>query len=168
MRALHPRCCLGLEREGPRSARPARMDKPPVSTFGGPTRPRSPLRRCFKPRPPLSAGCAGFASGCQSSGFGAQATADFPPFGFRSLRSRSGRLSGLLSGCPPTGTRPQARAKLGNAGRNYLCRSMQAFFSSGAKIVSKSFAQSVVPLGHFAGQSMAVGSRSGIIRPADQ
>src|SRR5687768_3220261 len=24
-----------------------------------------------------------------------------------------GRLSGLLSGCPPTGTRPQARAKLG-------------------------------------------------------
>src|SRR5207253_4571253 len=29
----------------------------------------SPVRRCFKPRPPLSAGCAGFASGCRSSGF---------------------------------------------------------------------------------------------------
>src|SRR5262249_17303250 len=28
------------------------------------------------------------------------------------LRSHSGRLSGLLSGCPPTDTRPQARAKL--------------------------------------------------------
>src|SRR5580704_8410645 len=27
---------------------------------------KSPLRRCFKPRPPLSAGCAGFASGCRS------------------------------------------------------------------------------------------------------
>src|SRR3712207_329193 len=43
---------------------------------------------------------------------------------FRSLRlpvrgvegkSAFGRLSGLLSGCPPTGTRPQARAKLGRA-----------------------------------------------------
>jgi hypothetical protein len=31
----------------------------------------------------------------------------------RTLRSRSGRLSGLLSGCPPIDTRPQARAKLG-------------------------------------------------------
>src|SRR5262245_35218161 len=37
---------------------------------------RSPLRRCFKPRPPLRAGCAGFASGCRLSGFGAQAIAD--------------------------------------------------------------------------------------------
>src|ERR1700761_8176973 len=27
---------------------------------------KSPLRRCFKPRPPLSAGCARFASGCRS------------------------------------------------------------------------------------------------------
>src|SRR3712207_7142039 len=43
---------------------------------------------------------------------------------FRSLRlpvrgvegkSAFGRLSGLLSGCPPTGTRPQARAKLGRS-----------------------------------------------------
>ena len=75
-------------------------------------------------------------------------TADFQPFGFRVWRSRSGRLSGLLSGCPPTGTRPQARAKLGDAGLNYLCPVMQAFFSGGAKIVSKDFAQNVVPLGH--------------------
>jgi hypothetical protein len=37
-----------------RSARPAKMKQASsVSTFGGPTRPRSPLRRCFKPRPPL-------------------------------------------------------------------------------------------------------------------
>ena len=36
-----------------------------VSTFGGPTRPKKPVRRCFKPRPPLRAGCAGFASGCR-------------------------------------------------------------------------------------------------------
>src|SRR5258707_4134139 len=31
------------------------------------------------------------------------------------LRSRSGRLSGLLSGCPPTDTRPQARTKKGGS-----------------------------------------------------
>ena len=36
-----------------------------VPTFGGPTRPKKPVRRCFKPRPPLRAGCAGFASGCR-------------------------------------------------------------------------------------------------------
>src|SRR5262249_15163062 len=36
---------------------------------------KSPVRRCFKPRPPWRAGCAGFASGCRSSGFGAQAIA---------------------------------------------------------------------------------------------
>jgi hypothetical protein len=29
---------------------------------------KSPFRRCFKPRPPLRAGCAGFASGCRSHG----------------------------------------------------------------------------------------------------
>jgi|SRR5579883_508945 len=28
---------------------------------------KSPLRRCFKPRPPWRTRCAGFASGCQSS-----------------------------------------------------------------------------------------------------
>ena len=65
-RALRPRCCLGLERENP-SARPARMDKPlRCRPLEGRRDHRSPLRRCFKPRPPLSAGCAGFASGCQS------------------------------------------------------------------------------------------------------
>jgi hypothetical protein len=38
-----------------------------VPTFGGPARPRSPLRRCFKPRPSWRTRCAGFASGCRSS-----------------------------------------------------------------------------------------------------
>src|SRR5438132_3028884 len=84
---------------------------------------RSPLRRCFKPRPPLRAGCAGFASGCRSSGFGAQAIAD------SNLRSCSGRLSGLLSGCPPTDTRPQARANLGKSAHKSVCTFVQAFFS---------------------------------------
>ena len=68
---------------------------------------KSPLRRCFKPRPPLSAGCAGFASGCRSRWL-------------RKLDRFLRRLSGLLSGCPPTDTRPQARAKLGDA-RNNRC-----------------------------------------------
>jgi hypothetical protein len=48
-----------------RSARPARW----TSLFGADlwtANQKSPLRRCFKPRPPLSAGCAGFASGCRS------------------------------------------------------------------------------------------------------
>src|SRR5215475_1660457 len=62
---------------------------------------KSPLRRCFKPRPPLSAEYAGFASGCRSRVL-------------RKLGRFLRRLSGLLSGCPPTDTRPQARAKLGN------------------------------------------------------
>ena len=51
-----------------RSARPARMDKPlRCRPLEGRRDQRSPLRRCFKPRPPLRAGCAGFASGCRSS-----------------------------------------------------------------------------------------------------
>ena len=59
---------FGLGR--PRTARPARMDKPlrlpePVVETGKDQ--RSPFRRCFKPRPPSSTGCAGFASGCRSS-----------------------------------------------------------------------------------------------------
>src|SRR4029079_13628533 len=45
------------------------------------------------------------------------------------LRSRSGRLSGLLSGCPPTDTRPQARAKLGNCAHKRCARALQEFFS---------------------------------------
>ena len=36
-----------------------------VPTFGGPTRPKKPVRRCFKLRPPWRAGFAGFASGCR-------------------------------------------------------------------------------------------------------
>src|SRR5262249_52825955 len=39
-----------------------------------------------------------------------------------SWRSHSGRLSGLLSGCPPTDTRPQARANLGNLEISGFCR----------------------------------------------
>ncbi len=69
---------------------------------------KSPLRRCFKPRPSWRTRCAGFASGCQSS-----VRSSGNPVTLRSSRSRSGRLSGLLSGCPPIDTRPQARAKLG-------------------------------------------------------
>ena len=49
---------------------------------------KSPVRRCFKSRPPLG-GVRRFASGC---------------------RSFQGRLTGLLSRSPPTDTRPQARA----------------------------------------------------------
>jgi hypothetical protein len=36
-----------------------------VPTCGGPARPKKPVRRCFKLRPPWSSGFAGFASGCR-------------------------------------------------------------------------------------------------------
>jgi hypothetical protein len=80
---------------------------------------KSPLRRCFKPRPPWRTRCAGFASGCQSSVRSCKRPQSLcletsGPFDTPSWRSHSGRLSGLLSGCPPTDTRPQARANLGN------------------------------------------------------
>jgi hypothetical protein len=88
---------------------------------------RSPLRRCFKPRPPLSAGCAGFASGCRLSGSELRRPT-LSPFGFES-RPHSGRLSGLLSGCPPTGTRPQARAKLGERDIVALATRCKIFFA---------------------------------------
>jgi hypothetical protein len=93
---------------------------------------RSPLRRCFKPRPPLSAGCAGFASGCRLSGSELKRPM-ISPLGLESLgfdpRPHSGRLSGLLSGCPPTGTRPQARAKLGNRELISMHHRCKSFFA---------------------------------------
>src|SRR6516164_5420392 len=138
-RALLPRCCLGLEWDDPlRTA--GKMDKPlRCRPLEGRRDQRSPLRRCFKPRPPLSAGCAGFASGCRLSGSELKRPM-LSPLGLESLgfesRPHSGRLSGLLSGCPPTGTRPQARAKLGNCeliALNSRCKSFLAlarnFFS---------------------------------------
>jgi len=65
-RGSSPVCCLGLEREDPfRTA--GKMDKPlRCWRLDRQRDQKSPLRRCFKPRPPLSAGCAGFASGCRS------------------------------------------------------------------------------------------------------
>jgi len=51
----------------------------------------------------------------------------------RSLRSRSGRLSGLLSGCPPTDTRPQARAKLGNCALSLKRQPLQGLSTSRVK-----------------------------------
>jgi hypothetical protein len=116
-----------------RSARPAMMDKPlRCRPLEGRRDQRSPLRRCFKPRPPLSAGCAGFASGCRLSGSELKRPM-ISPLGLESLgfdpRPHSGRLSGLLSGCPPTGTRPQARAKLGNRELISMHHRCKSFFA---------------------------------------
>ena len=93
-----------------------------VRTFGGSARPKKPVRRCFKLRPPWSAGFAGLTLRLPVVVGARQSTArrgihlkrrpeGSTPVDHRSLGSW--RLSGLLSGCPPTGTRPQARAKLG-------------------------------------------------------
>ena len=67
-RVLHPTMLPWIGAGDSRSARPARMDKPlRCRPLEGRRDQRSPFRRCFKPRPPLSAGYAGFASGCRSS-----------------------------------------------------------------------------------------------------
>ena len=126
------------------SARLARVNKPlRCRPLEGRRDQKSPLRRCFKPRPPWRAGCAGFASGCRSSVFGAATLAtrsrsmiDHIDDDTRALRSRSGRLSGLLSGCPPTDTRPQARAKLGESAIRSNHPSLQEIFASRVKILS--------------------------------
>jgi len=107
---------------------------------------KSPLRRCFKPRPSWRTRCAGFASGCQSSVRSCKRSQtlglrtivfDISSSDIASWRSHSGRLSGLLSGCPPTDTRPQARANLGNLEisgfqftRNKKSRRAQKFFAA--------------------------------------
>src|ERR1700735_2091815 len=52
-----------------------------------------------------------------------------PVAGARKKRVFLRRLSGLLSGCPPTDTRPQARAKLGDFANKLLRRAAQAFWS---------------------------------------
>jgi hypothetical protein len=135
-RLSHPDAALDWSGNSP-SARLARVNKPlRCRPLEGRRDQKSPLRRCFKPRPPLRAGCAGFASGCQSSvrscdhGGESQSSAELV---LLSLRSRSGRLSGLLSGCPPTDTRPQARAKLGNSALSPMCTPMQAISTSRVK-----------------------------------
>jgi len=48
--------------------------------------------------------------------------------GFVEKTDEPGRLSGLLSGCPPTDTRPQARAKLGNGEIGALPPHCKRFF----------------------------------------
>ena len=54
------------------------------------------------------------------------------------------RLSGLLSGCPPIDTRPQARAKLGNSANKPLCRDAQAFWRA-AKLGRSGFDATAAP-----------------------
>ena len=70
---------------------------------------KSPVRRCFKSRPPLG-GVRRFASGCRS---------------FR------GWLTGLLSRSPPTDTRPQARAYWANDYLFESCLNARGFFVAG-------------------------------------
>lgn len=76
---------------------------------------KSPFRRCFKSRPLRRAEWAGFASGCRL----------VKNAGNNRLRM-SGGQTGLLSGIPPTGTRPQARAKLGKSSYKAMLRISQA------------------------------------------
>ena len=117
----HVDCCLGPDEGVTRSALLAKKDKPFQSTGIRAGIQKSPFRRCFKPRPPWRAGCAGFASGCRSHEQGSRCF----------LR----RLSGLLSGCPPIDTRPQARAKLGKQQNNRFRSQSQAFYRAATRDV---------------------------------
>jgi hypothetical protein len=131
----HPSVLPWIGKGRPRSARPAMKNKPlrqpePVMETGRDQ--KSPVRRCFKPRPPLRTGCAGFASGCRSSVRGSNDTVTS-----RSSRSHSGRLSGLLSGCPPIDTRPQARAKLGKRQISDLARLRKVFCASRRMLIEQ-------------------------------
>jgi hypothetical protein len=95
-------CCLGPD-EGGDPVPHARQEGQASSVVRpcGRQYQKSPLRRCFKPRPPWRAGCAGSPPAADRMSKESEITF---------LR----RLSGLLSGCPPIDTRPQARAKLGS------------------------------------------------------
>ncbi len=133
-RPSHPNDALDWSGRS-RSARLARVNKPlRCRPLEGRRDQKSPLRRCFKPRPPLRAGCAGFASGCQSSVRSCDRY-DRRVCDPRSWRSCSGRLSGLLSGCPPTDTRPQARAKLGEGASSPYCDPLQELSTTKMKIL---------------------------------
>ena len=59
------RCCLRLDGSDPVRTPGKEKQASSVPTFGGPARPKKPVRRCFKLRPPWSAGLAGFPSGCR-------------------------------------------------------------------------------------------------------
>ena len=115
---------------------------------------KSPLRRCFKSRPPLRAGCAGSppaaSHGCKgvvrpsTASLERDAGRSLLPSTFRLVRrlvsdrdfkleatlgsSTPWRLSGLLSGYLPTDTRPQARAKLGKNANKLFELAPQEFF----------------------------------------
>ena len=131
--------CFGLDWGSP-APRLGKKDKPFQRSGISAGFQKSPFRRCFKPRPPLSAGCAGFASGCRLSGSELKRPM-LSPLGLESLgfefRPNSGRLSGLLSGCPPTGTRPQARAKLGNRELSALHNRCKSFFAFAPNFFSR-------------------------------
>ena len=107
-------CCLGPDEGDPVPHCWQRRTSPfGVPGIGAGSHPKKPFRRCFKPRRQWRAGIAGSPP---AAGRGSKEV-QFLPW----------RLSGLLSGCPPTDTRPQARAKLGNSANKPLCSDAQAF-----------------------------------------
>jgi len=132
-RLSHPNDALDWSGRS-RSARLARVNKPlRCRPLEGRRDQKSPLRRCFRPRPPLRTRCAGFASGCRSMFSELRSWRPRVLADPGSWRSRSGRLSGLLSGCPPTDTRPQARAKLGEGAISLYCDPLQEISATKVK-----------------------------------
>src|SRR5207237_10928638 len=113
---FHPRCCLGLERENPVPHAWQDWQASSVLTFGGPTRPKKPAPSLLQAASPVERGVRRFR------------------LRLPVIRSKEGvsppwRLSGLLSGCLPTDTRPQARANLGNLRNNPRLGFLQELFA---------------------------------------
>ena len=112
-----------------RSARPARMDKPlRCRPLEGRRDQRSPLRRCFKPRPPLSAGCAGFASGCRSSGSELRRPMTRASLGIESRRSLRAAVRPLVR-MPTNRHAATGTCEIGRTRNRHNCREMQAILS---------------------------------------
>ena len=100
-----PGSCLCLERGNPIRTRGKEKQASSVSAFGGPTRPKKPVRRCFKLRPPWRAGFAGFASGCRLLSGSGVATW-MPAVGIHPCDHRSFKTPG---GCPAVDRMPTNR-----------------------------------------------------------
>lgn len=100
-----PGSCRGLVWGNPNRTPGKEKQASSVSACGGPTRPKKPVRRCFKLRPPWRAGFAGFASGCRLLSGSGVATW-MPAVGIHPCDHRSFKTPG---GCPAVDRMPTNR-----------------------------------------------------------
>lgn len=105
VRAQSTRKLPWIGRERPHRTPGKEKQASSVPACGGPTRPKKPVRRCFKLRPPWRAGFAGFASGCRLLSGSGVATW-MPAVGIHPCDHRSFKTPG---GCPAVDRIPTNR-----------------------------------------------------------